>query len=475
MEAAISVPRRPPVVSGAAPFVGHGVQFWRDPYELLQRGLDEHGRAFTLKFGPKPTVVLLGPAYNKWFFDNTDKLLSFNEGYPFIGQMFAEDMYFMACPEEYRAQRAVVQPRFQGAQLDAYVRTMALEVRALLNRLGDDATFDLLDEIGPLVMHIAARAFLGDAFRERLGTEFFWIFRDFSLGLDPILPPWLPTPSHLKAGRAKRKLHRWLQGLIEERRARPMHPPDFLQTLIESTYPDGAPFADDKLINLILVLVWAGHETTAGHAAWGIVDVLQNPEHGAAMVDELDAAFADGAPITRDLTKRLGHVERGLKESERLHPVTPILMRGAKETLEVDGLTIPEGHLVAVSPHMSQRLPDLFDDPDRFDPGRFDKRQGGLPPRNSVIGFGGGIHRCAGVKFAYIEMTVILAMLFREYDVELLDADPRPVSGFGTKWPEGPLRLRIRRRPGVPRVAIEDAPDTAAAARAAGCPFHAAK
>jgi sterol 14-demethylase len=118
----------------------------------------------------------------------------------------------------------------------------------------------------------------------------------------------------------------------------------------------------------------------------------------------------------------------------------------AASDFEVSGFLIEKGTLVFLAPAMTHRLPDVFPSPERFDPERF------APPRledkvpHSLIGFGGGTHRCAGVHFAYQEMKVILALLFERYELELLDRNPKPVTGASSAWPASPCRVRYRAR-----------------------------
>jgi hypothetical protein len=103
-----------------------------------------------------------------------------------------------------------------------------------VERLGDEGEFDLIPTLGPVVMDIAAHSFMGREFHEKLGHEFFDLFRDFSGGMEFVLPLWLPTPKMVKSQAAKRKLHAILQSWIDKRRAAPLDPPDFFQTMIET-------------------------------------------------------------------------------------------------------------------------------------------------------------------------------------------------------------------------------------------------
>ncbi len=463
----------PPTVSGSTPVIGHALQFLRDPIPLLERGYQEHGSVFSLRLGTKPAVILLGPENNRFFFAETDKLLSIREGYPFFIKMFHERFYFFAEFEEYLEQRAIILPRFQGQQMNQYVSTMVQETRDLIDQLGDSGSFDLIPTLGPVVMNIAAHAFLGSDFRSRLGGEFFADFRRFSGGMEAILPLWLPLPKLLKSQKAKRKLHRMLGQLIRTRRQQPADPPDFLQTLVEAHFSDGRPVDEELVINLILLLVWAGHETTAGHISWALIDLLQHSDYLHTVIDEQDALIGDRQDLTMADARQLARIDWAVKETERLHPVAYILMRTAAEDLDINGFQVPKGSQVFAAPSVSHRMPEVFPEPGRYIPERFSPERDESRNPHSLIGFGGGVHRCAGVNFAYLEMKVVLSLLLQHYEFSLLNPNPQPVSGAMTKWPASPCRVSYQRRHGVPKVERQTPEALGAHHAAAGqCPVH---
>jgi sterol 14-demethylase len=435
-----------PLVSGGVPLIGHTREFLRDPVGLLQRGHREHGEVFALRLPGRPAVVLLGADNHRFFFSETDRRLSIRTGMPYFRSMFDPDFYLFAEPGEYRRQRELVLPRFQGEQMDRYVAVMERQVRALADGLGTSGEFDLVRTLGPMVMRIAADAFLGADFARRLGDEFFTEFRRFSAGMDVLAPPWLPLPHLIRSRRARDRLRAVLGALLAERRRRPVDPPDFLQLLTEARYRDGGAVPDLVRINLILMLTWAGHETTTGHLAWALIDLLQHPAELAPVRREL-AAEIDDNPLSAAQVHRLKHLDRALHETERLHPVAYILQRTVDAPVERQGCHLPAGTRLFISPAVSHRLPGVFPDPDDYRPARFLAEPRAM---RDLVGFGGGVHRCLGVHFAYLEMTVVLARLLQWFDLELRDTEPRPVSGPKTKWPASPCRVRYRRRAAIP-------------------------
>ena len=460
-----------PMLDGGAPLIGHLAQFFRDPVAVLRRGYVSRGRLFAFNLMGRRMNVMLGPEHNRFFFEETDKLLSIRESMPFFLKMFSPEFYSFAEMDEYLRQRAIIMPRFKAASMKHYVGVMAEESLNLVARLGEAGEFDLIPTLGPLVMDIAAHSFMGREFHEQLGHEFFELFRDFSGGMEFVLPLWLPTPRMIRSQRAKKRLHAILQQWIEKRRAAPLDPPDFFQTMIETKYPDGRAVPDEIIRHLILLLVWAGHETTAGQVSWALADILQNPGFQGVLRGELASVLgsSDGADLGWEQCVAMTKMDLALRETERLHPVAFLLSRKATQDIEREGYTIRKGEFVLLAPSVTHRMTETFTNPDAYDPERFNPENPAAQiESNSLIGFGGGMHRCAGVNFARMEMKVVLAILLQHYDMELID-EARPIAGAGTYWPAQPCRVRYRKRDRGSAAAA----DSAALAKAAGCPAHA--
>jgi sterol 14alpha-demethylase len=437
------VSQLPMLVSGAKPVIGHLAEFYRSPEELFRRGFHEHGDMFTFALPGRRAVALLGRERSRFFFSETDQTLSIRPAYGFVAWMFAPDFYFAAEFEEYKRQRQIVLPRFQGRQLEGYVAAMDQEAVEFVESLGDNGEFNLTDHFAPLAARIATRCFLGPDLASAIDQNFFAEFRRFAGGLAPFPQGWVPLPKFIRSRHARDRLRAILGAMIARRRVAPLDPPDFLQTIAEAHYSDGEPVPDLVLVNLILLLIVGGHETAAGHMSWALADLLGNSDDLARVRSESVEALAGGSPdLAR--THLLGHLEHCLLESERLHPVANILVREAVDSVELDGYTVPAGTLVFASPAVSHRLPAEWPRPDEYWPDRFAQDDGKLA-RQALIGFGGATHRCLGLRFAYLEMKVVLARLLTHFDMELVDGPLQPVRGWRTKWPASPCRVRYQR------------------------------
>jgi len=458
----------PPMLEKAWPGLGHVPQFHRDRVGLLQRGYDTLGPVFGIRLGRTPVAVLVGPDLQEAFFTHTDGPLRMDRAYKFLRAAFG-DIAFTVSPEQYRAERHILHGPFRGGKMPHYVEVMDETVQSWIDGFGDSGEFEVMSEMKALTQRIAARAFLGDAFAASVDDEFWALYEHITLSLDPLMPAHWPVPKNRRRDAARRRMIALLKPLIAARRSGETREDDFLQTFVETTFKDGSPVDDEKIVNYLLGLLFAGHETTSGHAAWSVVEVLRHPSYRFLMEQERAKAMAAGGPLTLETLAKLRLFNWAVKETERLRPVTDVLIRYVNEDFAAGDFTVPTGWLAMVSPAVAHRMPEYFANPHVFDPFRFGPdRAEDKAHRFSLITFGGGVHKCTGMNFAYNEIMVILARLMEHFHLELATAEPRPVYGMGASHPS-PTRIRYRRITG--RAAAVGA---AAPTAATGCPFQAA-
>src|SRR5262249_7903678 len=310
-----------PELSGGRPLLGHALAAARDLTAVLERGYREHGEVFSMRLAGRRVVVLLGSARSRAFFAETDRALSIPAAYPFFVRMFDPEFYFVAGREEYLRQRELMLPRLRGGQLKGYLAVMEAETRELIDRLGERGEVDLGEGLGALGMRIAAHTFLGADCRNRLPDGLFEEFRRFSQGLDALSPGWLPLPHLVRSRRARNRLRAMMLRLIHERRQQgSADAEDFLHQLCQARFADGEPVPDTGVVNMILLLVWAGHETTTGHLAWALIDLLQHPAELRRVREEQQRVLAGDEPLTLPQMHQLKYLNLALHETERLHP-----------------------------------------------------------------------------------------------------------------------------------------------------------
>jgi sterol 14alpha-demethylase len=424
----------PPELPGA-PIVGHMLEFQKNRQVLFNRGLKTLGPIFTIRLMNKPAVVLLDPEYHTTFFAETDKKLNSSKAYTFLRAMFGE-VSLTAPTDLYYEQRPILYAPFKGEKMAGYIEVMQLEVQQWLDSLKSRGSFDLVPELTTLIQNVAAHALMGKAFRDQLGQEFWAQYMILSKALDPILPPDLPLPRFKRRDKAKDRLYQMIQALIDDRRANPEKYNDFLQEFIDARYKDSRPAGDDLIIRLVMGLLFAGHETTVGQTAWTIIQLLQNPHYLGDVQQELAEKLPLGTSIDKQTLNALEHIAWAVQETTRMHPSADMLMRVVDEEIEFGDYRVPPGWVAFIAAGTAHRLPELFADPDLYDPLRFAPgREEDRQHRFAMIGFGGGMHKCAGINFANNEMMIITALLFQQFELHLVGEPPHTIYGMGAARP----------------------------------------
>lgn len=427
----------PPRIPGL-PLLGNLIPFMRDPLELLTRGYAMHGEIFSFRLGPRQNVaVLIGPEHHRFFFEATDHLLRMRDFYRFLEPMVGDFMAFDS------VNRPLIAPTFYGRSLAAHAEAIVEETERWIEPLGDEGELELIETFGALLIHIAARAFMGRDFRAKMGDEFWPLFQDVAEGIELILPLHLPIPRFRRRDRARRELEVRIQKLIDDRRASPNGHHDLLQSLLDNEDGNGERLPDARVRSGVLAIIFAGHETTLGQLSWTLVHLLQHPEYLATVLDEQEEVLADNSAVDLPALNRMKRLRWAIRESERLRPAVSVIARYTTEAYERGGYVIPRGWTTMISPAVAHRLPSVFPDPDRYDPLRFATARE-VP--HSMAAFGGGKHLCIGREFAYLEMTAILSYLLSRYELALLTPDPQPRPGPKTGRPLPPCLVRYRRR-----------------------------
>jgi sterol 14-demethylase len=439
-----------PDMPGGLPWLGHAADFGRDPVRLLRRGREQVGNVFSFRLLGRRVVFLAGPAAHEAVFKADEAVLSAREAYRFMVPVFGAGVAYGAEPGVMDEQMGFVLGTLTGERMRAYAQHMTAEAEAYFRRWGQQGEVDLCAAMNELTVAIASRCLVGPELRSRLGSELPRLYHDLERGirLAGLLDPRLPLPSFRRRERARRLIVQRIREILDERRTGAAPGEDDLLGVLASTrYADGRRLTDDEVAGLVLALVFAGQHTSAVLAAWTGVLLLDHPAHLAAAVAEQDALAAEPLPVAATL-RQMPVLERCVKEAERLHPPLVVLMRLATGEFGYGGYRIPAGTLVMVSPGVAQRMPEVFRNPDVFDPDRFGPgREEDRRAPYGLISFGGGKHRCVGVAFAYQQVKVIWSVLLHRFTLELGRRPILPDYSTFVAGPREPCPVRYRRRP----------------------------
>ncbi len=449
MTTAVHVPR----VSGGTAEHGHLDEFRTDPIGLMARVRQECGHVGWFDLAGRKVVLLTGAEANEFFFRATDDELDQAEAYPFMTPIFGKGVVFDAPPE--RRQEMLHNTALRGEHMKRHASTIEREVRQMIADWGESGEIDLLDFFAELTIYTSTACLIGRKFRQELDGRFAELYYELERGTDPLcyVDPYLPIESFRRRDEARVKLVELVQGIMNGRIANPPADKKFRDMIdVLVTIPDetgNLRFSADEVTGIIISIMFAGHHTSSGTAAWTMIELLRHPEVRAEVVNELDELYADGQPVNFHALRQIPHLENVLKETLRLHPPLIVLMRVAKGEFEVCGYRIHHGDLVAASPAISNRIPESFPNPDEFDPGRYDQpREEDIVHRWNWIPFGAGRHRCLGAAFATMQIKAIFSVLLREYDFEMLQPSESYRNDHSKMVVQlaKPARVRYRRR-----------------------------
>jgi len=417
--------RPPPEVSGARSDAGgHLEELRTDPIGLMGRVREECGDVGAFHLADRRVVLLTGAEANEVFFRAPEGQLDQAEAYPFMTPIFGEGVVFDAPPE--RRREMLHNQALRDKFMRGHAETISAEVERMVAGWGDEEEIDLLDFFAELTIYTSSSCLIGQRFRDQLDRRFADLYHDLERGTDALayVDAYAPIESFRRRDEARRGLVALVQGIMDDRAVGPPPPDDerdLLDVLVSITGEDGKPqFSADQITGMFIAMMFAGHHTTSGTAAWTLIELLRHPDEMAAVVAELDELYADGSEVSYQALREIPRLESAVKEALRLHPPLILLLRAVKEPLEVGGYVVDPGDLVGASPAVSNRIASDFPDPDAFVPERYlDPRSEDLANPWTWIPFGAGRHRCVGAAFAMMQLKAIFSVLLRDWEAEL--------------------------------------------------------
>ncbi|HXH59417.1 cytochrome P450 [Iamia sp.] len=413
----------PPMVSGDDGDTGHLEELRRDPIALMARVRAECGDAGRFRLADQEVVLLTGPGANEAFFRAPDDELDQAAAYPFMTPIFGKGVVFDAPPE--RRREMLHNQALRDTFMRGHAETISAEVERMVAGWDDEGEIDLLEWFAELTIYTSSACLIGTRFREQLDGRFAALYHDLEQGTDALayVDPYADIESFRRRDAARIGLVHLVQSIMDGRAGEDPPPDaerDLLDVLMSITEPDGSDrFSADEVTGMFISMMFAGHHTTSGTAAWTLIELLRHPEEKAAVTVELDELFTDGSDVSYQALREIPRLEASIKEALRLHPPLILVLRKATRDLVLAGHPIAEGSLVGASMSVSNRLPEAFADPDRFRPERY------LEPRHedvanpwSWIPFGAGRHRCVGAAFALMQLKAIFCVLLQDWEFE---------------------------------------------------------
>jgi cytochrome P450 len=357
--------------------------------------------------------------------------------------------------ELWRRQRRLAQPAFHRQRINSYGEVMVSHAERMLATWKDGEIRDIHQEMTNLTLGIVAKVLFGAETEkaEEVGEVLRWLGKHTnrleeqgSAMVVRFLLGNFPTPTNLRFRKGIGRLDEVIYGLINWRRENGKDSGDLLSMLLRFRDEEGNRISDKQLRDEVITLLLAGHETTALSLCWTWYLLSQHLEVEAKLFDELEEVLGDRAPTADDLP-RLRYAEMVIKESMRLYPPAWGISREAKEECEIGGYHVPGGTQLLIVLWAMHRDPRYFENPEVFDPARWEDSVAKRVPRYAYLPFGAGPRLCIGSSFAMTEAVLLLATIAKEFRFESV-AEQRQVlpQPSTTLRPRGGMRMLVEKR-----------------------------
>lgn len=344
---------------------------------------------------------------------------------------------FLSSGEDWKHQRRIVDPAFEGGRLREVFPKMWDSAVAAVDRL-EKQTGSAPIEVESMTSHVAAdvifRTLFSIPITDDTAAGVFDEFKDYQrsmpfANMSSLLPKfkWLPNLASKRSKETAEVIRGLIRKLTSERQSQieAGTAPDDLATKIMTT-PDpetGQCFDTEEMVDQVAIFFLAGHETSASALAWSLYMLALYPEwqdkvatEALAVINPKKAYFSAVSKlrISRDV----------FRETMRLYPPVPATVREAACPVEFRNRKIKTGSQVILSAWHLHRHTKIWDQPDAFDPTRFHTKEGKQCMRDAYIPFSAGPRVCPGSGFAMLEGPLILSMLVRAYRFELVKERP---------------------------------------------------
>jgi len=415
---------------------------------ILAEMATSHGPIFKRDFDPPlqngitRIVYLVGPEANRLVLHTHRNHFSNDKGWtPVLGPFFGRGLLNMD-GGEWERHRKLMNPAFTAAYMARYLPVMAEVIRRRTADWVERGEVDLYVESREIAFDVAAAALFGLTSSDSVDR-----LRDgFYYRLHARFDPKTETLAQLRERmeRNDAELRAMLVPLVAERRAHPAANDDVMALLLNARDESGQGIDEEQLLAHFIILLVAGHETTTTLAARLLRLLAIHHEYRARVRDELASVLGDAdMPATLEQIRGLKVLGNAVLEAGRLYSPVWVGPRGVVKEVEFAGYTIPVGTPVRYAIAAGHLMPDVFEDPWRFDPDRL------KPPREedrkhpyALVIFGGGPRICIGSNMAQAEVKALTAWVLRHCELEPLN-DPVEI-GVLTHEPEGGIQMRVR-------------------------------
>ena len=397
------------------------MRFAGDPLGMLDECQRKFGDSFTFNLAGNGRFVMLSdPEVVREVFRGDPDALHSGEANEIFTATVGRNSVLVLDGDAHMRQRRVLVPPLKGERMRAFLDAMRLETLTAVRALPVGKPFPALPVVRRITLRVILRSALGmdagpemDRFERKIEMFLSNGRQRYALVLITIVP------IHLLSGSRWAPLFRQLSDLDDDlfafiaTRRRGEHPPggdNVLDDLLAATHEDGSPLDDKEIRDALITILIAGHDTSALALSWALVEIVPRQDVVDRLTDELRGVIGDEPPEAEQVA-RLEYLDGAIRESLRLRPVAPFVVRKTVKPFVAGGREYPAGVILCPCSYLVHRRAELYPEPGLFRPERFLERKFGP---HEWFPFGGGNRICLGMPFALYETKVLLATLFSQ-------------------------------------------------------------
>ncbi len=423
------------------PVFGTTLQLVSDPVGYGKRMHATYGPVFRSRPFGVNQVTLIGPEANELLLFDREKLFSSEQGWgPALDQLFPRGLMLIDF-EHHRVDRRALSIAFKPEPMRHYADALNRGIAIGVARWGG-APMLFYPAIKQLTLDLAADSFLGIPWgpEAQKVNQAFVDLVNASIGV--VRKP-LPFTA-MGRGVAGRKFLVELFTAETLKRRESGGGQDMFSQFANATREDGSLLDVSQVVDHMIFLMLAAHDTITSAASSLLYYLLKNPEWQTKLRAEAMAVTGGTGNVSYDDMARMELTEMAFKESLRLIPPVPGLPRRALREFTFGGYRIPAGTQVGISPQITHKMPEHWPDPMRFDPLRFTATEIAKRHKYAWVPFGGGAHMCVGLHFAYMQIKILAAQILVRYELVLEEGYDPPWAPWPIPKPKDGMRMTFK-------------------------------
>ena len=400
------------------PVIGRTLAVLADPKGEVERMAAKHGLIYRSRVLGETSISVLGPEANELLLFDQSKLFSSTHGWgPILGLLFPRGLMLLDF-EEHRLHRRALSVAFKSEPMKSYLAQLDAGIAARVARWkAQPGPMLFYPAMKQLTLDLAATSFLG----ADIGPEVDEITRAFvdmvAASIAPIRQPW-PGTQMARGVRGRKRIVAYFSQQIPIRRGKQGQ--DLFSQLCRAKHEDGVLLSTEDIVDHMSFLMMAAHDTLTSSLTSFVAALAANPHWQDRLRNEVTAlGVAAGEPTTLENLAAMPLTEMAFKETMRMKPPVPSIPRRATRDFSFKGYAIPAGTMVGINPLFTHHMPEIWPDPEIFDPMRFSDEAQRTRHRFAFVPFGGGAHMCLGLHFAHMQAKCFARHFLQNLSVTL--------------------------------------------------------